>query len=489
MMFFVAVLVVLSIFSSKLSSKFGLPLLIGFILIGLAVGSDVLKLVYFDDVALAKSLAEILLVFIIFEGGFRITQDTFRQISGPSMTLATLGVLLTAGILGIIIHLTLRLDLAHSFLISSIISSTDAAAVFMITKASPIKRKLAATLSVESAANDPMAILLTLTFVQVLTSDFGSPVLAVLKVLWQFAGGLLIAFVCFKLSKLLLGWLRSDNRGNYSVLAIGCILFAYGLSELAQANGIIAVFFLGYWLGNASFPGKRGISNFLESISTISNIVIFILLGLLAFPSRFVLIWKEALLIVVAMMFVARPLAVLLSTIPFRYSLKEKAFLMWGGIKGAVPIVLATYPLAAGIDQEGFVFDSIFFAVFVSCLVQGTTLAPLSRLLKFTEQKKPESAHVVELHSLEDSDMDMFETHVEDGSYCIGKKLSELNLGQNTLISSIVRKGHLILPKGNTEVHSDDILFILTKTELIGGIQQRLVSGEAPKPEETEPEV
>ncbi|HOX93030.1 MAG TPA: cation:proton antiporter, partial [Spirochaetales bacterium] len=332
---FVSLLVVLAILSTKISTRFGLPLLIGFILIGIVVGSDVLNLLYFDNALLTKQVADILLVFIIFDGGFRVSRSSFKSVAGPALTLATLGVILTAAVLGLLIHLLLKFDLVYSFILSSIISSTDAAAVFMITKANPIKGRLATTLNVESAANDPMAILLTIAFIQLASGKFSSPAGALLSLLWQFVGGIGIGYACYHLSRLVFSLLRSDNRGYYNVLIIGCIMFTYGLADMLKANGIIAVFFMGYWLGNSPFPAKRGVSSFLESISSIANITLFIMLGLLSFPSRFAAIWKEALLIVAAVMFVARPIAVFLCTLPFRYSSKEKLFVMWGGIKGA----------------------------------------------------------------------------------------------------------------------------------------------------------
>lgn len=480
MILFISFLIILAILSTKLSAKLGLPLLIGFILIGVVVGSDVLNLFYFDNAVLTKRIADILLIFIIFDGGFRVTKKAFTSVAGPSLSLATLGVALTAGILGLLIHFIFKFDLIYSFVISSIISSTDAAAVFMITKANPIKNKMATTLNVESAANDPMAIILTVTFIQIATASFSSPFLAVVKLLWQFMGGVVVGFICYKVSSFMFNKLNSDSRGNYSVLLIGCILLTYGISDLLGANGIISVFFMGYWLGNSQFPAKRYVTSFLDSISVIFNMALFIMLGLLAFPHRFVHIWKDALIIVAVMMFVARPLAVLISTIPFKYSLKEKTFLMWGGIKGAVPIVLATYPMAAGIDSNGFIFDTIFFAVFLSCLIQGMTLAPLSKLFKFTEKRKIDSPYTVELHSLKSSEIDMFDFTVDEKSINIDKKISELNFDKDVLISSIVRNGQIIFPKGSTKLKENDILYVLTHSSKIKEIKKN-INAQAPQ--------
>jgi cell volume regulation protein A len=255
------------------------------------------------------------------------------------------------------------------------------------------------------------------------------------------------------------------------VLLLGCILLSFGVADALKANGIIAVFFMGYWLGNSEFPAKRATSSFMESVSAIFNITLFIMLGLLAFPHRFSGIWVEALLIVFFVMFVARPLAVYLSTIPFGYSVRERVFLMWGGIKGAVPIVLATYPMASGLDGDGFIFDSIFFAVFLSCVIQGPTLGPLSRLLGLTERKRRGSPHTLEIHSLRSSELDMFELHVGERSPCAGRTISQLGLGADVLISSIVRDGKLIPPKGNTAIIEHDILFVLARPDQISDIE------------------
>lgn len=478
MTLFITLLILLAILSTKLSNRFGIPLLIGFILIGVIAGSDVLNLFYFDNAILTRKIADIILIFIIFEGGFRITRKEFKSVAGPSLSLATIGVALTAAILGFAIHFVLKLDLLYSFIIASIISSTDASAVFMITKANPIKTKLATTLNVESAANDPMAILLTVTFIQIATKSFSSPIMAVLSLFGQFIGGVIIGWLGFKISSFVFNKLESHNRGDYNVLIIGCILFTYGMADLLSANGIIAVFFMGYWLGNTNFPAKRSTSSFLESTSTLLNMFLFIMLGLLSFPHRFVTIWKDALIIVFIMMAVARPLAVLLTLIPFKYTFKEKFFLICGGIKGAVPIVLATYPLAAGLDSNGFIFDTIFFSVFLSCVIQGTLLGPLAKILNFSEKKKPETPYTVELHSLSQSDVDMFELRIEDTSPNISKSIMELHLGKDVVVSAIVREGKLIPPKGNTLLLADDVLYILTSTKKIAELNRKINEGE-----------
>lgn len=479
MILFFALLILASVFSAKITNRFGIPVLFAFLAVGVIVGSDVLNMFYFNDAKLTKKIADLILIFVLFDGGFRTTRKQLKLVAKPAITLATLGVILTAVVLGTFIHLVMDYDLITSMMIASIISSTDAAAVFMITKQNPIQGHLAATLNVESAANDPMAILLTLAFIGLLTGQSATPLEFVGNLLWQFGGGVLIGYTFCYIAQFLFDHLEVENRGYYYVLIIGVILLTYGAADVIQANGIIAVFFMGYWLGNSDFVGKRGVSNFLEGIATSGNIALFVMLGLLAFPSQFVHIWKEGLLIVALMVFIARPVAVWISTLPFRYSLKDRGFLMWGGIKGAVPIVLATYPAAYGLDPNGVVFNIIFFAVIFSCLVQGSTLGPLAKFLKLNGGAKQQvTPFSVELHSVKKSDLDMFEFHIRKDTDCVGKTIIELKLYKDVVITSIIRKGKIIPPKGNVELQEDDILFILAPVMLIKPIASLLNKGQ-----------
>ncbi|WP_308604758.1 potassium/proton antiporter [uncultured Fibrobacter sp.] len=461
MIFFLALLIIASIFSTKISDKIGVPVLLVFLAVGIIVGSDVLGLIKFSDAQTTKRIADILLIFILFDGGFRTSRDDLQLVAKPATILATFGVLITAVVLGIAIHFIMDYEFMTSMMIGSIISSTDAAAVLLITRQNPLKRKIAATLNVESAANDPMAILLTLTFVGSLAGQGSTPIGFITSLLWQFTGGIFTGYLVSKVARLLFDKLKSENRGYYYVLIVGVILLAYGSAEIIKANGIIAVFFMGYWLGNSDFVSKRGVSNFLEGVSTFSNMTLFLMLGLLAFPRSFSLVWKEGLLIATLMIFIARPIAVFLSTIPFRFTMKERLFLCWGGIKGAVPIVLATYPAAYGIDSNESVFNIIFFAVILSCLLQGSSLGHLARLFKLTIPKRPLSPFSVELHSVRRADLDMYEFQVFSTSFCQGKCIKDLHLGNEVVITSITRNAKILPPKGGVQLQTNDILFIL----------------------------
>jgi len=469
-LFLFALLIVVAVFSTKLSSRAGIPVLIVFIGLGILVGSDVLDIIYFDDANLTKQIADFLLIFILFTGGFQTKKAVLKSVAAPALGLATVGVLLTALGLGVLIHFVTGLPLTNSLMISSIISSTDAAAVMMVTRDTPVRERVASTLNVESAANDPMAILLTLGFVQIVSGKSASVPSFIFSLLWQFAGGVLVGFILAKVARYLFDHLESENRGYYYVLIIGVILLAYGFADMIKANGTLAVFFMGYWLGNSEFVCKRGVSNFLEGISTFGNVALFLLLGLLAFPHKFVAIWQEGLLIAALMIFVVRPVVVWICTLPFKYSAREKLFISWGGIKGAVPIVLATYPAAYGIAGSDRIFNIIFFTVLLSCVLQGSTMGLLAKWLKITVPLRPHSPYSVELHTVRKSDLDMFEIQVEKGSAAEGLRIRDLPLPRDALISSIVRDERIIPPRGTTSILADDILFVLAPTRNIDKI-------------------
>ncbi|HPY01061.1 MAG TPA: cation:proton antiporter, partial [Candidatus Marinimicrobia bacterium] len=293
----IAILLIAAIYSTKITSKFGVPVLLLFLGIGMLCGSDVLNLIYFDNAVLAQKVANIFLIFILFEGGFHTRREIVQSVFGPALTLATFGIALTAGILGLLIHFIMGLDLLYSLLIGSIISSTDAAAVFMIMRQRAIKKRVSLTLEVESATNDPMAIMLTLVFIQIITGHPQNIGLFILNLIWQFGGGIVVSWLISKIGAFLFNNLKVENRGYYHVLSIAVCLLAYGSAEVIKANGIIAVFFAGYWLGNTDFAYRKGVGNFIEGISTFSNIAIFLLLGVLVFPKSLLSVWQEGLLI------------------------------------------------------------------------------------------------------------------------------------------------------------------------------------------------
>ncbi len=461
MILLLASLVILGAFSTKLASRSGIPILLVFLGIGMIVGSDVLGLIDFGDAALAQQIANVALIFVLFEAGFSTKRTALRSTFGPSLTLATVGIAVTSAVLGVAVHFLLGLDWAYSLLIGSIVSSTDAAAVITIMRQRPVQSRVSSTLEVESAANDPMAILLTVTMIEIVSGHAGNIPLFLLELAWKLAGGILLGWLASKAGVFLFDRLRADSRSYYHVLAFGAALFVFGLGEIVRSSGIIAVFFCGYWLGNAEFSYKRGVSHFIEGLSTLSNMAIFLLLGLLVFPRSVLPMWKEGLILAGLMIFIARPVAVFLSTLFFRYTLRERLFLIWGGIKGAVPIVLATYPAAAGLPGSEYVFNVVFFAVFTSCLFQGTTIGWVARALGLSVAARPPALYSVELLSRGRLEVDMVEVGIERGGRADGRTLAEIALPRSLVVSSIVRGERIITPRGDTRFQPDDLVFVL----------------------------
>lgn len=457
------ILLILATFSTKLSSKLGVPGLVIFLGLGMLFGNDGLNLIHFDDPILAQKIAVAALVVILFEGGFSTKRHLLKQTFGPSITLATLGVLVTAIALGLVTHWFLKVPILYAMLIGSIVSSTDAAAVFALFRNKNVDPKIAATLEIESAANDPMAIILTVTVIQVIQGELTNPGFLVLALLWQLAAGMVMGAIIGLISPRIFNRARLDTSGFYYVLISGICVLSYSMAELIQGNGFLSVFITGYFLGNADFVYKQGLTRFIEGIGSTSHVVLFLMLGLLVNPGELLVSWQTGVLIALALIFIARPVAVFLITPFWKYSFKGMVFMCWGGLKGAVPIVLGTYPLVAGLPEGRLIFNIVFFVVLLSALVQGATMDIVAKKLGLLSGTKRAPVHTVELVSLAECDFEMLQFEVSEASHLIGKTLLELDLPKDNLITVIVRGKEIIAPRGDTKIRAGDILHILVR--------------------------
>ena len=295
------ILIILSAFASRISTRFGIPVLLIFMGIGILAGPDFLNLLHFDSQETASTIANIALMFILFDSGFNTKKANLHAFAGPSLTLATFGILATTLILGFLIHILLDQDILFSLMLGAIISSTDAAAVMTVLRERPIQKKISSTLEIESAANDPMAILLTLFMINLIqnagNATAGDYVFFVLQLIWQFAGGILIAFAASKIGVKIYNHFKSENLGLFYVLYIGILFATYSSADLLKANGIIAIFFAGYWLGNQRFVFKRGVSHFVSALSSFANMCVFLLLGILVVPHLMINVWWEGIIL------------------------------------------------------------------------------------------------------------------------------------------------------------------------------------------------
>lgn len=432
---------------------------------GIGFGSDVLNLWNFDDIDLTKRVANFALVFILFYGGFSTKRSDFKNVALPAGGLATWGVFLTSAMTFGMLYGVFGWTFDKAILLAVIVSSTDAAAIFSILRRQSLPKKLSSTVEIESGANDPMAILLTVAVVESLT--VGHPPLATmgLTFLWQFGSAPLLGWLMARGSLWLFNRLTPQDRGHYYVLMLAIVLLVYGLAQLIGASGMLAVFVAGYVMGNRSFVHKQGVLNFSSALSTIANIGLFVLLGLQVFPRQWAGIWLEGILLFLVLTFVARPVAVWLGTVGMRLGWKNRLFISWAGLRGAVPIVLATYPMAAGIEAGEDIFNLVFFAVLLSVAVQGGTLGALAGWLKLTVPARPSPRFDIELVTMAASDLDIFVIDLPGPESATGPTIADLDLPPGVIITLITRGKEIVLPKGSTQLRGWDHVSVLAHAD------------------------
>ncbi len=441
-------LILLSVvISAVFLDKKSVPVILVALFAGIVFGGDGLRFWEFDDMILANKFANLALVFVLFHGGFCTKKNNLKSVALPAIGLASWGVILTAVFTFTCLHFVLGWNKDLALLLSVIISSTDAAAIFSILRKQPLGRKLTSTIEIESAANDPMAILLTIIAVQALTTGSNLSLnVFVWEFLWKFIAAPIFGFAIAKFVVWLINKLTPQETGYYHIILLCTALFTYGFAESLNASGILAVFTTGIVMGNMQFVHKQGVYNFSSAISMIANILLFVLLGVLVEPRT----WFEkdlfvnGILLFVFLSFVARPAAVFLGTIGMRIPFKEKFFIAWSGLRGAVPIVLATYPTAYGMENGIEIFNLVFFAVLLSLMVQGSSLGKIAKLLKLSEPSRPEPPYSLEFFTKNDMEagqkITVFTVGLPDPEGCKGPTIKDLNLPDSALLLMITRR-------------------------------------------------
>jgi potassium/hydrogen antiporter len=379
----VGIALLLSVLLSKISDRFGIPTLLLFLVLGMLVGSDGPGGVYFDDPVLAQTVGVIALFLILFSGGFDTSWASVRPVLKESWTLATLGVAITAGIVGLAVSALLDLPLLQGLLVGSIISSTDAAAVFAVlrSKGVSLRGQLKPLLEMESGSNDPMAVFLTIGLIELITHPEASATGLIVLFFQQMLIGAAMGYAMGYLMYLLVKHLRLGYEGLYPVLTLALACLTYGLTAAIGGSGFLAAYLAGIVLGNREFPNKHSLSEFHDGLAWLMQIAMFLTLGLLVFPSRMIPLWAPALLTALILMFLARPVSVFLGLIPARLERKEKVFISWVGLRGAAPIILATFPFVAGLPEASMIFHVVFFVVLTSVLLQGVSLPYVAKWL------------------------------------------------------------------------------------------------------------
>ncbi|HEX6135607.1 MAG TPA: potassium/proton antiporter [Longimicrobiales bacterium] len=463
-----AVLVIVGILSSKFSARIGLPVLVLFVGVGMLAGSDGIGRIEFTNWEVAHGIGTIALAIILFDGGLRTALTSFRLALRPALSLATVGVFLTAGITGAAAAWLLDLPLLAGFLLGSIISSTDAAAVFNVLRSSGvhIRKRLAAVLEVESGSNDPMAVFLTIACLQLLLGEreLGIGLLGLFVL--QMGVGSITGFAVGKLALHGINRVNLQAAGLYPIITASAGLFAFGIASVLGGSGFLAVYLAGVVIGNAELAFKRGTLLFMDAAAWLSQIGMFVMLGLLAFPGRLIAVTAEGVFVAIVLIFIARPVAVAISLAPFRMGWRDQTFIAWVGLKGAVPIVLATYPLMLGLPDADVLFDIIFFAVLLSAVTQGWTIPVLAKRLHLQLPPQPKPPVTLEITSIQDVDADILEYTLHESSRAVHRRLRDLRLPERAVIALIARGDRIIPPRGSTELLPGDHVFVVLKPRI-----------------------
>ena len=458
-------LLVVALAASLLAGRMRVPGLVLFLALGMVLGSDVAGLIPFDDYEMARVVGIVALALILFEGGLTAGFDEIRPVLRPALSLALVGTFTTALIAGVAAAWLFDLSLLEGLLLGAILSSTDGAAIFAVLRGSTLRRRLARTLEGEAGFNDPVAVLLVLGFIHWIEE----PGYGLADMLVEFALELGIGL----LAGALVGWLAVQalkrtalaSAGLYPVASIAIAATAYGLADTLHGSGFLAVYLVGLALGTAAIPAKRTITTFHAGLGWLAQVVMFLVLGLLVFPSDLPPVLLEGTVLAIVVAVVARPVATFLSMIGSGFSVQEKLVLGWAGLRGAVPVVLATFPVIEGVENSEVFFNIVFFAVLLSTVLQGTTFEPLARVLGVTTTEAAIPTPFADVGAVRRLGAEIVEYPVGSGDAVAGHRVRELGLPRDALLNIIVRGSQAVLPRGSTQVEAGDRLHIIVRQE------------------------
>jgi cell volume regulation protein A len=470
-----ALFLIVGVAASKIAVKAGVPALLLFLLLGMLAGSDGPGGIYFDNPWLAQSVGVVALVFILFSGGLDTRWADVRPVALPGLLLATVGVTTTALAVGWFTVTVFGFSWVEGILLGAIISSTDAAAVFAVLrgKGVQLKGRLKPLLELESGSNDPMAVFLTLGMIQLVMQPGQPPHSLIPLFLLQMGLGALAGVAAGWGLREIINRLRLEFDGLYPVLTTAGVLLTYGLTASLGGNGFLAVYLAGLVMGRRPFIHRRSLTEFHDGVAWLMQLAMFITLGLQVFPSRLPDVAVTGVTIAAFLILVARPLSVLLALAFSRFRFREQLFIAWVGLRGAAPIILATFPLVAGVQKAETFFHLVFFIVLASVLLQGALLIPAAKLLRVyggaARPARSPLAYVMQDGILSN---DLVEVSVEDGAPAVGQQILDLQLPAGVLVALIGRESRTIVPSGSTVIEAGDQVLLVVQRALRGQISR-----------------
>jgi potassium/hydrogen antiporter len=462
-----------SVVFSRASERTGLPIALLFLVVGMLAGSEGLGRIQFDDYRFAFRVGVLALALILFDGGLNTPLSAVRKAAGPAGVLATLGVAGTATLVAVAAH-SLGLGWGAALLLGAVVSSTDAAAVFAVLRGSglQLKRRVGVTLEVESGINDPVAVILTTVLTQnLLTPGSAAGLRIPVEVVLQLVMGALVGAGVGYGGRYVLQRLSLPTGGLYPVMTLALGLLAFGVATLAHGSGFLAVYLAGLLLGNGPLPYRSGLLRVHDALAWLSQVGMFLILGLLVFPSRLLEVAGVGLAIALLLTFVVRPLVVALCLFPFRYPPREVLYIGWTGLRGAVPIVLATFPVLAGAPGAERLFDLVFFIVVANALVPGATVAWVTQRLGLQSREPPAPQAVLAIESRQPLQGELLSFYIDDALVVTGMPLEELPLPEGAAVTLIIRKNQLVPPRPGTSLEAGDHVHLIASPEDRGFIQ------------------
>lgn len=454
---------IICITSTKVLYKFGVPMLLIFIVLGMVFGSDGLVGIYFDNYELTSKLCSLGLVFIMFYGGFGTNWNIAKPVAFPSILMSSLGVIITAGLTGLFCHLVIKTSLLEGILIGAIVASTDAASVFAVLRAQKLNLKgsLASLLEIESGSNDPIAYMMTLVVLTMMKSSGQLSLSTVAPMIFtQVAFGLIVGFLLAKGTVYVLRYSDFEVDGFYTIFVTAVAILSYSLSEFLGGNGYLSAYMAGIIIGNSKIPKKKSMFHFFDGVSWIMQIALFFMLGLLSFPSRLQYITGTAISISIFMILIARPLATFIILSPFKFTFKEKLFISWVGLRGAASVVFAIFAVTYGVNIENDIFHIIFFIALFSVAIQGTLIPKVASLLDLVDTEDESSALKTFTDYTGEINTDLLEVSITKDSKWVDKMIMDANIPEEILIVMIKRDNKILVPKGSTIIKDGDILVL-----------------------------